>query len=438
MKKLNFLKPIMVIFILLLFSQCEDNSIDFIQTINHRGFVDINQDSRLELLQQEVFNKMGSNPKSKSTQTSIAEGNWSHVYKVETNSKVNYTVPLSSDGSDGIKYLIISDAQEKTAYILNFIPDKAWLDSDFEEITPKNFTGIVEGQRLDGEIVARTKYENGQKVEYSQTNGRTESCEYRLDIEMTYVCVNDDCLLTEITTSQSITCTGGGNDLGEPIGTGAPNSGNGSGSSGGNEPDVIGIEAFDDFVVISPDRPINDMIKYLECFDTSKSATITIYADQPKKGSSDAWAATWSGAVVGHTFVSITQGANTSVFGFYPSTDNTSVTSPPETSTMGNDSGEYFDVSVSATVSGNKLAEILNYSINYPGTYDLDNYNCSDFGIQIGNLAGLGLPDCYGSWPGGGGSNPGTLGQHLRNMTLPNGATRNTSGGTAPTNKKGC
>jgi len=30
-------------------------------------------------------------------------------------------------------------------------------------------------------------------------------------------------------------------------------------------------------------------------------------------------------------------------------------------------------------------------------------------------LGGIPLPDCYGSWPYGSGSNPGVLGEYIRN-----------------------
>ncbi len=191
-------------------------------------------------------------------------------------------------------------------------------------------------------------------------------------------------------------------------------------------------------LVISPDKPIANMTNYLECFNANQNAIITMYVDQPKSGYSDAFALTWSGAVIGHTFVSITQGSNTSVFGFYPSTDDTNTSSPPEPSAMGDDSGESFDVSISVTVSGTVLQQILQYAIGRPSNYDLDNYNCSDFGIAIGNLAGLGLPDAYGTWPGGGGSNPGALGQHIRSRTSSGNVTIKKTAGTASSNSKGC
>ncbi len=180
------------------------------------------------------------------------------------------------------------------------------------------------------------------------------------------------------------------------------------------------------------------MAAFLECFDITQSATITVYAQQPDPGDDDAWVTSWGGgAFVGHTFISISQNGNTSVFGFYPSTDDTTPQSPPEDSAIGEDSGHTFNVSISVTVPGNVLNSILQYAINYEGTYDLDNYNCTDFGLGIGNLAGLNLPDCYGSWPFGGGSNPGALGEYIRGMSTPGGSI-NSMGGTAPISHKGC
>lgn len=49
-----------------------------------------------------------------------------------------------------------------------------------------------------------------------------------------------------------------------------------------------------------------------------------------------------------------------------------------------------------------------------PGTYNLNTHNCTDAGIQAGAAAGVTVPDTPGSWIGGGGSNPGDLGEDLR------------------------
>lgn len=80
----------------------------------------------------------------------------------------------------------------------------------------------------------------------------------------------------------------------------------------------------------------------------------------------------------------------------------------------------------------------MGYSNNAPNTYDLNTYNCTDFAIAIGNLAGLNLSDSYGSWPGGGGSNPGQLGQNIRTMSLPTNARRQTTGANSASNTGTC
>jgi hypothetical protein len=194
-----------------------------------------------------------------------------------------------------------------------------------------------------------------------------------------------------------------------------------------NEPNV----AFAD----TPDLPIIDMSTYLECFDTSQPAIITIYVDQPIADNP----ATYSGAgVIGHTFVSIEQGGNISSFGFYPNSGNIyPIVNEQANSVMGNDESHTFDVSISIEVDGTTLQDIIDSSVNFNNTYDLNDYNCSDFGIEIANLAGINLTEADGSWPGGGGSNPGTLGQEIRNINNSD-TTINDQGGTSPANNKNC
>jgi hypothetical protein len=106
---------------------------------------------------------------------------------------------------------------------------------------------------------------------------------------------------------------------------------------------------------------------------------------------------------------------------------------------MGNDAGHSYDVSITLNVNAAKLVEVLALAMEYSfgigaHQYDLDTKNCTDFAIDISNLCGLGVPQCNSTWPMGGGSSPGALGQFVRTMALPQGVTRNNSGGTAPNN----
>lgn len=190
-------------------------------------------------------------------------------------------------------------------------------------------------------------------------------------------------------------------------------------------------------VVEGPEIPVTNIIQYLECIDPYQPTTITIYANQPTPNSSTP--VNIINGDVGHAFITIKQGNEIATFGFYPANGWGTGFNGPTVGQMGNNSGQSFDVSITTTVTSITLQNILINSIESATQhYSLNDNNCTDFAIGICNIIGLNIPDCYGSWLGGGGSNPGAFGQYLRNMSLPNGVTRNTTGGNAPQNHKGC
>lgn len=132
---------------------------------------------------------------------------------------------------------------------------------------------------------------------------------------------------------------------------------------------------------------------------------------------------------VGHTFISITQGSHKKVIGFYPVSNYIMPGNDTGQGVLGNDTNQPYNVRVTTSITPSQLLNIKNYIINHANsTYNLNTYNCTDFAIEIGNLGGLPLPDSYGTWNGGGGSNPGALGQHIRNMSGPNIAINSTLG----------
>lgn len=92
-------------------------------------------------------------------------------------------------------------------------------------------------------------------------------------------------------------------------------------------------------------------------------------------------------------------------------------------------------------MSGTELSYILDYlSNNVPATYNLNNYNCADFGIVIGNLADLSLPATTTTALMGmfSGRSPAQLGQDIRNSNPQSGVTIDTNGGNAPIKQGGC
>lgn len=173
-------------------------------------------------------------------------------------------------------------------------------------------------------------------------------------------------------------------------------------------------------VIAGPSTVISNLNDYLKCFNLSLGATFTIYVDQPTANSSDSWSGSPNDPDVGHTFIAIQQGDIRRVFGYYPRTNVNPVTSPSDPSAFGNDQGHVFDVAVRIPINASQLQTIIKNSINAStSTYNLNTFNCTDFAIKMGNFAGLNLPNSYGTWPGGGGSNPGQLGQNIRAMALP-------------------
>ncbi|NNF21305.1 MAG: hypothetical protein HKN67_05140 [Saprospiraceae bacterium] len=62
--------------------------------------------------------------------------------------------------------------------------------------------------------------------------------------------------------------------------------------------------------------------------------------------------------------------------------------------------------------------------------YNLNSFNCTDYAIGVANAIGLGIPDTDKDWYVGSGSNPGSLGEDLRDYS--GGDSSNTSGGSSP------
>lgn len=221
--------------------------------------------------------------------------------------------------------------------------------------------------------------------------------------------------------------------------------GGGSGSSGGTSYGGGGGKGDSDptignnlITLLGPEVKIADIMSYLKCINLNQSAELIIYIDQPIANSADSYSISSSGYPnVGHSFIAIQQGGVRRVFGYYPAT-TVDPSAPNDPRAFGNNEGHVFDVSISIPISATRLVDIIGYVANAPLTYDLNNYNCTDFVIGIGNLGGLNLPDSYGTWPYGGGSNPGQLGQYIRGMVLPANAYRQTTISNAAANKGTC
>ena len=184
---------------------------------------------------------------------------------------------------------------------------------------------------------------------------------------------------------------------------------------------------------------ILNLVEYLECLDANSSATITVYIDQPVAGQDDTLTNDGLSVDVGHTFISLTQGSVTRVMGFYPRDGVRPILNPSSAPAMVNDGGHHYDVSISANISSSRMGNVLSAIRSYgDDTYHLSRFNCTDYALKIAEAAGLSLPDTSGSWPGGGGSNPGNLGEDVRGLPNNTNQTTDTTGGNAPVNSGTC
>ena len=201
-----------------------------------------------------------------------------------------------------------------------------------------------------------------------------------------------------------------------------------------------------------PDAPEIQAYDIHMCFEDCSENTVqsvTIYAKQPVAGTNDTYhydsdqedASSGNLASkinVGHTFITLQQeingNTNTIVFGFYPD-PTVGVFDGEKPGVFKYDDGEPYSVSVTYDLDcigwNNLLANVTNIMLGDP-LYNLNDFNCTDFGISLVNSIGLNVPDTNGSWPLGGGSNPGYLGQDLRNLPLGPNMSRDADGGHAP------
>ncbi|MGK0448799.1 MAG: hypothetical protein ACJA2M_002600 [Polaribacter sp.] len=197
---------------------------------------------------------------------------------------------------------------------------------------------------------------------------------------------------------------------------------------------------FEDFILeinADPEKKIDNIIEELECFDKTLPAKLTIYAEQCIENSREVTSR------LGHTFIGIEQDGVVRNIGFYPDNSGAANLLGPQGGELHNNSSSPYHISISADIDSNQLTNIINYIENYSSSYDLNNYNCTDFGIVTASLGGINSPRTIGTKSEWGftvfeGANPSDLGEDMREFTLPLGATRDDEGGNAPERSDDC
>lgn len=127
-----------------------------------------------------------------------------------------------------------------------------------------------------------------------------------------------------------------------------------------------------------PEKPI-DIKKFLSCLNITQPANLTVYAEKVDATNYN----------VGHAFISITQGNNTMVFGFYPKNGILGSLNGP--GTFGDNGGSPYTHSWNVgTITPTQLQQLIAASYAYSSyTYDLTFNNCADFALTALSYAGI-------------------------------------------------
>ena len=130
----------------------------------------------------------------------------------------------------------------------------------------------------------------------------------------------------------------------------------------------------------------------------------------------------FAGTNTGHTFITLIKYNADSTyvsasFGFYPKKDQLFSATPlaPNTSaTFKDDAARQWDEVMGKFISKRKFEKILKLTKDFDGMdYNLNNNNCTDFGLKAAAVAGISIYDTAGKWPLGSGNNPAVTGQSM-------------------------
>jgi hypothetical protein len=178
---------------------------------------------------------------------------------------------------------------------------------------------------------------------------------------------------------------------GDGGGSGGGSGGGGSAGDGTSQDPPVLIDFEPQF-----DNPNIDIEKYLKCFDTvpddGAASSITLYTDIPVDDNYTKFF-NWEIGAPGHVFITITkQNGSQRIsqnFGFYPvDRKKVGLTYAPEDGKLVDNEGHEFNASIKMNLSVSDLQITLNKIRSLISTvrYDLDDYNCTDFALDVFNV----------------------------------------------------
>ncbi len=176
-----------------------------------------------------------------------------------------------------------------------------------------------------------------------------------------------------------------------------------------------------EFVLPGIDNLAIEIEKFLNCFGSDQAGgtyKISLFVLEPNPGTG----AEKTGFNVGHTFVGLTKTVNgtsiTQYIGFYPKYRTTSY--PTDSKIESNDNYRY-TTSVTYDVSANDFYSAISTALTRASNqYDISQYNCTTYALDVCDAAGIQLPRTFADFPYnyGRGLSPGNLGADLRSRSV--------------------
>jgi hypothetical protein len=335
--------------------------------------------------------------------------------------------------------------------VVNMYPDSL-------EAKRSGFTGIIKVEDWNGNFTNEFKYEGNKIKKYvtdvsegkTSTNAVTQN---KVAINITMVIQTD---YYNVTYTYAVSNPSGGtysyNYLGSSYsfidynedGTGLSGSdykniGNGGGAGAQSKASSSTV-----LTVETGNNPITDIKEYIKCFngDLNATYTVSLCVAQPIFGERDAYSSAYNGVNVGHTFLTFQQNAGgvvtTRSMGFYPNGIVTPA-SPRASGSLNNDQGHKYNVSITYSTTGSQFMNILNsFSSGNNVNYDLNANNCTTWALSSLSAGGINISTTQGSWPFGGGDDPGDLGEDIRSMSVSPNSQRSFANTEAPVNNGTC
>ena len=218
--------------------------------------------------------------------------------RLKSNGNISYTLALNRTGEDFYyDNLVINEDAQGTikSHIIRYQPDPEWFyRHKTEGAGYSTYSGEITIFNSAGAALSSITLISGQlqttnsKATALRTNAT--NCEI-IDIQEAGLEQEGQFYVYEITITVDCTGTGGGyeeegldNGFGgenpeEGGGGGGLPPGGGGGSEGPGEPiETVPLE--EEIVVDGPNTPINDVVDYLNCFDITQNATLTVYVNE--------------------------------------------------------------------------------------------------------------------------------------------------------------